>query len=240
MFEKLSYQCPNCGIELLQGVEQDDHFTCTACQAGFRVLLDKETGKAAFIEEKEKEIPEPLYIPRGSIRALVTILSAVSCWVLIFMEKDLPPYLSGLMLTIIGYYFGFRAKMKSAQSRIFDASAVKQEPLFMPAGVIRTILIMGFLVGAVFSYARGKLSDIAYLEFFIVLLGLIAGFVYAKIFARARETPGYLLVNHVKGFVVIASALLLTTFILSGVYLNQVHLSILLAAIISFYFGSRS
>ena len=240
MFEKLFYQCPNCGVELLQGVEQEDHFTCSACSASFRVLLDEESGKAAFIEEEEKKIPEPLFMPRGSIRALVTLLTAISCWMLIFMEKDLPTYLSGLMLTIIGYYFGFRTKMKSAESRIFDASAVKQEPLFLPAGVIRTILIMGFLAGAFFSYARGKLFDLKYLEFFIILLGLIAGFVYAKIFSKARETPAYLLVNHVKGFVVIVSGLLLTTLILGGAYVDQVHLSILLAAVISFYFGSRS
>ena len=78
------------------------------------------------------------------------------------------------------FHFGFRRKSKSAQSRILDASARVQEPLNLPGGSIRLILILGFAGCAVVLWARRQIINPAYLEFFIILAGLVAGYFPAR------------------------------------------------------------
>jgi len=163
MFEKNIIQCPDCSAEIRHELQDEAEFVCHACRKCYKILLDKKTGKAAFIDTDEKRIPEPLFLPKGSLRSIMTIAMAVSCWMLILKGKDVPDYLFSLILTIIGYYFGFRKKIRSAESRIFDASAKKEAPLFLPSGFIRFFLIAGFVACALFLYNKGNLKDLKYL-----------------------------------------------------------------------------
>jgi hypothetical protein len=203
-------------------------------------MLDTDTGKAGFIEATEKEIPEPLYLPKGSIRALVTVAMSLSCWLLIFAGKDVPGYLLSLLLTIIGYYFGFRKKIKTAESRIFDASAKEEDPLFLPHGVIRVFFTVGFVISGLVLFSVGKLKELQYLEFFVVLFGLILGYVFARVFSSYEGSSLYILINHLKGAVALAAAAYLAYLLVTGRHSDLKYSSLLLSAVISFYFGSRS
>ena len=240
MFEKTTYQCPNCGAVVRQDLKDGEEFACLSCNNRYKVLLDEETGKAGFVEAAAKEIPEPLFLPRGSIRALVTIAMALSCWILIFTGRDVPGYLLGLLLTIIGYYFGFRKKIKTAESRIFDATAKEEDPLFLPHGFMRVLLILGFVISGVVLHVTGRLKEIHYLEFFVVLFGLIAGYVFARMFSAYEETSFYVSLNHAKGVGALAAAAYLAYVLLSRRHTDHGHIAMLLCALISFYFGSRS
>ncbi len=142
MFEKTDFHCPRCGFDIHEKLIDGGEFVCSACQSRFKVLLDDNTGKAGFYKLTDKEIPEPLYLPKGSIRALTAIAIAGACWGMIFTQKDVPGVLFSLILAIIGYYFGFRTKVKADGSRIFDPSIRKVAPLFLPGGVIRTLLVL--------------------------------------------------------------------------------------------------
>jgi len=144
MFEKERYHCHGCGAAVQHEIEDKGEFKCYGCDRRFKVMLDKEADKAAFIEITTIPIPEPLYMPRGSIRAIATLLTAASSWILIFGGRYVPPFILTLLLTMIGYYFGFRKRIKSAQSRIFDPTAKDQEPLFLPAGTIRVFISFYF------------------------------------------------------------------------------------------------
>ena len=241
MFSKTGYHCPRCGYEIHESLKDGDVFSCEVCQGRYRVMLDEDTGRVGFLEQAAREIPEPLYLPKGSIRALTAIAMAVSCWALIFMSRDVPGALLSLVLTIIGYYFGFRAKVKAAGSRIFDASARPTEPLFMPPGAIRAILILGFVASGAFLIAHGRLAELKYLEFVVVLGGLIAGHIFGLILERVGATPMTLLINHVKGAAVLAVAAYLSYLLLGGGYAAVAPaLLTALCAFVSFYFGSRT
>ncbi len=240
MFEKTSYQCPNCKAVIRQELENGGEFTCVSCRKCFRVMLDSASGKAGFIEADAARVPEPLYLPKGSIRAIVTIAMTLSCWILIFAGKDVPNYLFGLILAIIGYYFGFRQKIKASQSRIFDASAKAEEPLSLPQGCIRFFLIAGFFVCGLVLHFTGRLKNLSYLEFFVILFGLILGYIFAKVLAKFGDNPLYRLLNHVKGVAVLVAALCLAVLLISGSYVNYHYPALLLSAAVSFYFGSRS
>lgn len=56
---------------------------------------------------------EPLNLPKGSIRSFVTLTMALSCWALVVTGRPVPAWLFSLILTVIGYYFGFRTSNKT-------------------------------------------------------------------------------------------------------------------------------
>jgi hypothetical protein len=203
-------------------------------------MLDEDAGKAGFIEIRERPIPEPLFLPRGSIRAMVTVVSALAAWVMITAGQLVPGYHLNLLLAILGYYFGFRITMKAAQSHILDATARKEDPLFLPPGLIRLFLIGGFLFAGGVLWKRGELAYFAYAEFFIILAGLIGGFIFAKFSSGWKEAPGYILFNHLKGAVVLLAAGTLAVLLLTDLHEAHRYTGLLLAAVVSFYFGSRS
>jgi len=240
MFERRIYQCPSCGSGIRQDLADVNEFVCAVCGRRFRVLMTDGAAEVGFVEVTAAEIPEPLSLPKGSIRAIVTLGTSVSSWILMFRGDDVPEYLLSLLLAIIGYYFGFRKKMKAADSRILDASAETQEPLFLPSGLIRWFLIGGFAAAAVALHARGELVELEYVGFFAVLAGLVAGYFFAKLLAAIETTSFCIFVNHLKGVVALASAAFLALLLLSGHYSEYPIAGLALASIISFYFGSRS
>jgi len=241
MFEKSVYHCPRCGFDIGKRLTDGEVLDCPACQSRFRVLLDAETGAAGFVEANPESIPEPLHLPRGSIRALTALGMAVSCWALIVQGRDVPGSLLSVLLTVIGYYFGFRMRVKAVGSRIYDPTAREVAPLYLPGGVIRWVLIVGFAIAAGVLHSRGRLARLKYLEFFVVLFGLILGYVFAKVFTREPGSPVALAINHVKGAAVLAVAGYLTVVFLGGQYerISPAALTALCAGV-SFYYGSRS
>lgn len=241
MFEQKHYRCPACDSEIRQRLSDGEDLDCLSCRNRFRVMLDENTGKAGFVVLSPDHGPEPLHLPKGSIRACATMLLAVSCWVLVFRNEAVPDYLLSLVLTIIGYYFGFRQKVKAAQSRIHEPLTRPREPLFLPPGFIRFFLITGFAAAGFVVYRRGEMTYVRYLEFFIILLGLIAGYLFARLFAGLRPSRALVFVNHLKGAAVLASAVALAwVLLLPGGAAAEGNVPLALAAFVSFYFGSRS
>lgn len=240
MFELATYRCPDCSTEIRDRLSDGQQFDCLHCRHSFRILLDESSKSVGFIPLSDAVIQEPLHLPRGSIRAMVTLATAGSCWVLMLGGGVVPGYLLSLLLTIIGYYFGFRQKLRNAAGRILDPSARAAEPLHLPGGTIRLFLVLGFAVCGAVVYARGQLTDPAYLEFFVVLTGLVAGYFFARFFAGAVGAGTQNLLNHVKGVLVLAAAVILAALLLSGLHMDRPRLALTLAAAVSFYFGSRS
>ena len=240
MFELATYRCPECGAEIREKLSDGQPFNCFHCRRSFRVLLDASSDKMGFVPLDTAVAQEPLNLPRGSVRAITTLVAAGCCWVLILRGALVPGYLLSLLLTIIGYYFGFRQKIKSAQSRILDASARVQEPLNLPGGSIRLILVLGFAACAALLGVRGRLIDPAYLEFFVVLAGLVAGYFFARLVGSGQGTAPGNWINHAKGVLVLIATVSLAVVLLSGLYVERPHLGLVLACVVSFYFGSRS
>ena len=240
MFELTTYRCPDCSAEIRDKLTDGQQFSCLNCHRSFRVLLDESTEKVGFVPLDTAVVQEPLHLPQGSVRAIATLVAAGCCWILVVATRPVPGYLLSLLLTIIGYYFGFRQKLKSAQSRILDASAQAQEPLNLPGGSIRLLLVLGFAVCGVVLWARGRIVQPAYLEFFIVLAGLVAGYFFARIVAGATGSALGNLMNHAKGLLVLTASVALAVLLLMGLRADESHLGLTLACVISFYFGSRS
>ena len=235
------YQCPTCGLAIHGTLDGIDRYKCVDCRSEFKVMLDAETGRAAFLAPPAPDTPHPLYLPQGSVRALVALALAAACWGQMLLGRQVPVALLSLLLTVIGFYFGFRSHSGSARDRIFDPSVYAEPPLFLPAGVIRKILLGGFLVAACVLYFRKQLSDRELLSFFLILFGLILGHLFGRSFRKLQGSGLYVFVGHCKALVVLAAAAGVILLILSGRWreLRQIPLAVL-CLIISFYFGSRS
>ena len=187
----------------------------------------------------ETTIQEPLGMPKGSIRAIATLVTAGCSWGLLFTGGPVPDYVLDLLLTIIGYYFGFRQKVHDTGGRVSDASVKASEPLGLPGGTIRMMLIAGFGISAAILFARGQLGSSAYAEFFLILAGLIAGYFFSRSSAGIAGSRADRAINHAKGVIVLIATVQLAVLLLRG-HAEQSHLGLTMACIISFYFGSRS
>jgi len=159
--------------------------------------------------------------------------------VLLFAGRDVPGVLLSLVLTILGYYFGFRTKVKSAEGHVFDPSARRQLPLFLPTGFVRWFIILGFVACGVYLHQQGRLMDLRYFEFFLILMALIGGYLFAKAFARTRGSPLFAAVQQVKAAAVLLTAAALAVLFVTGLAGRTPRLVLALCAVVSFYFGSR-
>lgn len=241
MFELKSCHCPTCGMEIRESLTDGQEYRCSSCQKRYSVLSDSNTGKVALVLFEESKLEEPLYLPRGSLRATTTILLAGCCWILIVRDEEVPSYLLSLLLTVIGYYFGFRKKEAMVRGRMYDASAKITNPLFLPSGIIRVFLMIGFLVTGILLWVRGRLSDLTYLEFFLILAGFAGGYLFARFLSNFEEVPtAYNFLLHLKGLVLLASVFSLVFMLLTLHYQEYAYPALICACVISFYFGSRS
>ncbi len=179
-------------------------------------------------------------MPKGSIRAIATLVTAGCSWGLLFTGGPVPDYVLDLLLTIIGYYFGFRQKVRETGGRVSDASVRAPEPLGLPGGTIRMMLIAGFGISTRDSFRarttrivglRGVLSHPGGPDRRVLLLCLSR--------RRSRAVARAVLINHAKGVIVLIATVQLAVLLLRG-HAEQSHLGLTMACIISFYFGSRS
>lgn len=189
---------------------------------------------------------DPLRLPRGSVRALVTLVLLGTFWTLVLLGteaspdaegREIPPILGYLVLLIVGYYFGARSGPVREDVR---------GPLFLPRGTIRAIIIGGSCVAGYFSWSAGRLRLAAEDPSFIVLAcagALLLGFLIRKaadLISRGKASKPRRWFENVKSVLVLmatAVVALLSVFQLEDPGTDNFLL--VAGAIVGFYFGSR-
>jgi hypothetical protein len=240
MFERDVHYCPNCGTPVRQGLKGSEAFVCHHCDTRYKVVRQQETGRIALVREERSEVTEPLNLPRGSIRAMVTIAVSGACWIFVITGKAVPAFLLSLTLTIIGYYFGLRSETARPGGAIEDPTVQRLAPLLLPGGCIRAFIFLGFLVSGIALFAQGRLWEAEYLRFVAVVAGLLLGYGFSRLFPVRGIGAFQVFINHVKGIAVLAVTGILIIFLATGLYREHSAAAFALSAFISFYFGSRS
>src|SRR5260370_19493783 len=86
---------------------------------------------------------QPLGLPAGSVRALLTLMILVLIWALMLFPEEkevrIPLYLYYLMFLILGHFFAAHGHS------IAGPSTGPVSPLKLPRGTLRTFIILGFL-----------------------------------------------------------------------------------------------
>ncbi|MFG0252826.1 MAG: hypothetical protein ACF8NJ_08140 [Phycisphaerales bacterium JB038] len=237
------YACPFCGAAVREPFSAAAGFRCDRCKTHFQVIVDPVQEAVVFIRPEVGRGVEPLGLPRGSIRALIALLLAATAWLLIFLGRDLPLDLFTLILTIIGYYFGYRTKAKDAGDRYLDPESVSERPLYLPSGTIRFILIVGFGLAALVLARRHGFELRQNVQFFLILAGLVLGHLFARFMGRIELTRLHTVIRHVKGVLGLLATLTLVVLFALGLDLHESipPLAVtLLASVVSFYFGART
>jgi hypothetical protein len=152
-----------------------------------------------------------------------------------------PPQLFRLILAVTAYYFAFRVRLKGAGSRYFDPAAESVDPLYLPGGCVRGVLAGGFLASAMGLLAQGRLTRPEFLEFFVLLGGLVAGSYFRKATQGAQGTAPHNALGHMKALgVLLVAAALFYLYITGAHALVPLWIPLLLTCVVTFYFGSRT
>lgn len=192
--------------------------------------------------------------PAGSVRALMALVVFGTLWALLVLRPDLevPGYLNDLLFIILGHYFAVRGRSEGAAEPGLS-------PLYLPRGAVRLLLVDGFVVSAGLLYRQGKLAEFDRSPAVATLL-LVAGFLLGVVLRQVRVwlggegRPLPRLVEDLRAFVSLAAAVFLAVLVwdqflagpprlgLSGVSLGlgKIGLPHVTAAVVGFYFGSRS
>jgi hypothetical protein len=196
-------------------------------------------------------------LPAGSVRALLAVLVFATAWGLLVFHpyQDLPDYLRDLLFIILGHYFAARRRLGAAEEP-------GPPPLYLPRGSVRVVLVAGTIGVAVLLYRRGQLTDLDKHPAGVSLL-LIGGFLFGVVLNaiamwwrdRGHQTPR--LVEDLRAMTAIVAAVSLAALIWNQVFVifptDSVHgllprrvqlgrfgVEHILAAVVGFYFGSRS
>lgn len=198
-------------------------------------------------------------LPNGSIRALLgfLIFGAIWAWLLLQPEKGVPSHLQNLMFIIMGHYFAIRHRQDQADE-------AGPPPLFLPRRAVRLLLVGGFVGVTAFLFYQERVwvadqpSLLALHEGMMTLI-LVAGFLLGVALNRFLtwwrshgHKPSRVFEDGRAILSLVAAGLLVFLVFGSGYLsghelLEQLHEFVrkykaeeMLAAVVGFYFGSRS
>jgi hypothetical protein len=201
-----------------------------------------------------------LGLPAGSVRALLSLMILGLVWALMFAKEPVPNYLQYLMFMVLGHYFA------AHQRSIASVDSREPSPLYMPRGVIRLIIFLGFVVvfGAIWYQHRDNMNK--FLEDlrdnpkmterflpFLLVFGFFLGLLMTKfgqMFGGKDGAPGWM--KDIQAWLGLLAMLGLLAATLVHLVINpsiedeEKRIKIpevatnILAALVGFYFGARS
>ena len=189
--------------------------------------------------------PPPLGLPPGSVRAILALLLCGSLWYEVIRGAPTEPdhILVESSLLVVAFYFGVRSTAPPSAPVVPTATPVKQ-PLHLPRGTVRGILLLGFLAVIAALWLRSRTLAAGFTLILQVLSSYILGAGIASILERRRlgrkPNRAVAVFRHLNA----AGAILLTVY-MCGVlvagftsYYPQ-YTGNALAWIVAYYFGSR-
>ena len=185
-------------------------------------------------------------LPGGSIRGLLALAMFGAVWAHLahVPERRLPEYLQNLMFIILGHYFAARNKPPDP--------VPGPNPLYLPRGVLRVCFVAGFVAIAALLAHQGhaRLDDPDALAPGLLTLILVAGFLLGVVSTRlvglwtrgGRRLPRA--VEDLRAVVSLAAAVVLILMVFDvwepPFRVQRFLVEDVLAAVVGFYFGSRS
>ncbi len=182
--------------------------------------------------------PYPLGLPKGSVRATITMLLSIDLLLLTFEQNTLAERFAAMTVVALTFYFGGKMRASAIVPHDVDAS---QRAWGLPAGTIRTFLIILYSSSSAYIYYIEGTIPKYIIEIMYLIAGYLLGRLFQKLFLRFKKNEkNNGIVDHLKAIVVLITTILV-------IYLSQVDplnsLTILLILInnilLGFYFGAR-
>src|SRR5262249_28269142 len=190
-------------------------------------------------------------------RAVLAFMILGLIWALMFMQKEVPLYLQYLMFMVLGHYYAVR------RVNVAPLDASEPEPLYLPRGVIRTLIFLGFVgvFASIYYNHRDNMDErveemrsdklrnkylplLLVAAFFLGLLAARLGAVLGKrtaVRSRLQDIQAWLsLIAVVALAIEVVMQLIINPTLSEDRQIHLPHLENMLAAIVGFYFGARS
>ena len=198
-----------------------------------------------------------LGLPAGSVRALLAVLIFGATWGLLVARpsREVPDYLRDLLFIIMGHYFASRR-------RADESPEPGPPPLYLPRGTVRVVLVLGCVATAAWLFRGSQLTDPVKNPGVVTLI-LVGGFLLGVVLRSAgtlwrgagSRPPRW--VEDARAVLSIGAAVLLLALVwnrvapvvppdgIDAAFGRVIHMGRFgpenaLAAVVGFYFGSRS
>ena len=179
----------------------------------------------------------PLGLPRGSIRALLTLMIVAVVIAQMVRGEKIELLWTETLMIAMAHYFASRRFIRlppEVIKRLVDEGYIELEarPLYLPSHSIRVLLLVSFIAVGVYLYLHGRLLEPQALSILGVVFAYLLG-----VFVRLRTVRGW---EDAKAFVVLAVLTVSSTAYLldRGSWVPQPLQAVTLGLVL-FYFGSR-
>ncbi|MDH5403109.1 MAG: hypothetical protein OEZ01_03210 [Candidatus Heimdallarchaeota archaeon] len=185
--------------------------------------------------------PYPLGLPKGSVRSTITLLLSIDLLLLMMYDSKYAESMTTVVVVALTFYFGGRMRGAPVPR---DKSDKSIRAWGLPAGTIRTILILLYGGFSVFYYLEHSSLPNYLLEIIYIIAGYLIGHYFNKVrrhfFHKDTGSVSIGFLDHLKAIVMLGVTI--TTLIITLITTDpaQIFLWINLASIIlGFYFGER-
>ena len=179
----------------------------------------------------------PLGLPRGSVRALLTLLIVAVVISQLLRGEVVQLLWTETLMIALAHYFASRRFIRlppDVINRLVAEGLIELEarPLFLPSYCIRVVLIAAFAFTGIYLFRQGRLFEQQSLS----ILGVVSVYLLG-VFARLRSVPGW---ENIKALAVLGvlAVTALAELCGLGAHVPQFLQSITLGMVL-FYFGSR-
>ena len=202
------------------------------------------------LAEVRRQLPQPLGLPRHSVRAILALLLCGSLWYLAIKEQPAPDILWESVLLVVAFYFGVRSTAPIATIPLATAGgavdhARAPQPLFLPRGSVRTVLLLGFFGIVAFDWFKGRALPETMVLVLQVLTSYITGYVLSSFLIRRAQRGA----KPIRGLTIFRHLLAVASLGVVGAVCGSILFGApswmpaipdqVLAWTVAFYFGSR-
>ena len=190
--------------------------------------------------------PYPLGLPRGTVRAIITIILSITIWYLLFINQVAMEYFLTSDIVALTFYFGYR---RGVPAKTIEQDITRAERAFgLPARVIRGFILIGFVVVGI-ALANLKEYPVQLNTIYTKLISyLIADFINR--FRKQGKPHENDILDHLIAFIALVGSLTICLIILifqdqiTGTTSTLLNISVnywifVLNVIVGYYFGGR-
>ncbi|MHA2226552.1 MAG: hypothetical protein ACXAC8_15185 [Candidatus Hodarchaeales archaeon] len=196
---------------------------------------------------------DPLWLPRGSIRALLALSVAITTLYMVLVTREqIPQSLGNVLIVSVAFYYSTRSSISPPSETTKKTEINEPPPLFMPNYTVRVSLAIIIALSIVVTALYNQEIPIFMLTVLLTIIGYGLGMVIKKIVTiifppkpgrnKAKELIGHLQAGAILTVVigVCIGNILSTLNLLPLDFSTLIFINQLLELAIGYYFGSRT
>lgn len=182
----------------------------------------------------------PLGLPKGSVRATITLLLSVELAFLTILDNPIADSIATMTLVGVVFYFGGKMRVDSMIPRSADRSL---RAWGLPPGTIRFLLILIFSGTIGYLYYYQQIIPTYFIEVINIIAGYLAGrtfeFIRDKLFKKDEEDK-VSIIDHLKSLSILGLTIVTIFYSFTEPGIDLTSLLIVISSwTLGFYFGSR-